>query len=94
MYLYCGCLELLHTFTCTQKHICILSVDYAEQYSNLQVRCEVLESEASDIHEKIQDIDVQIEQEMKQVQQIELEQERIRNQVTFSQNICNMQHML
>ncbi|KAI8516044.1 hypothetical protein Bbelb_068570 [Branchiostoma belcheri] len=55
--------------------------DYVEKYHTLTVRCEVLETEADGIKEKMETVAKQLEREQKQVAAIEKQEENLKEQI-------------
>ncbi|XP_035688961.1 uncharacterized protein LOC118424492 [Branchiostoma floridae] len=55
--------------------------DYVEKYHTLTVRCEVLETEADGIRDKMEAVAKQLEREQKQVAAIEKQEESLREQI-------------
>ncbi|XP_078655621.1 uncharacterized protein LOC144902216 [Branchiostoma floridae x Branchiostoma belcheri] len=63
--------------------------DYVEKYHTLTVRCEVLETEADGIKEKMETVAKQLEREQKQVAAIEKQEENLKEQIKMLEEKIN-----
>ncbi|CAH1238503.1 Hypp5597 [Branchiostoma lanceolatum] len=63
--------------------------DYVEKYHTLTMRCEVLETEADGIKEKMETVAKQLEREQKQVAGIEKQEESLREQIKMLEEKIN-----